>query len=72
MDIKKTNESCWIEVYRKLNKDRKKYRKYDPRAKAACFRVDNNAVLDHRVFENIHEIERAQFTCSRFRDILKF
>lgn len=72
MDVKKDCSSCWIEVYRKLNKDRKKYSKYDPRAKATCIRVENNAVLDYRFFENIHEIERVQNTYFNYKDILKF
>lgn len=72
IDVKKDSGSSWIEVYRKLNKDRKRYSKYDPRAKAACIRVENNAVLDSQFFNNIHEIERAQFTCSLYKNILQF
>lgn len=72
MDVKKDSSNCFIDVYRKLNKDRNKYTKYSPRVDSAFIQVKNNAILDYRFFTNIHEIERAQDVCLNYKDILKF
>lgn len=70
MDVRKDSGSCLVEVYRKLNKDRDKYSKFNPRAEYAFVNVKNDSVLDYRFFKNIHEIARAQSTCSMYKDIL--
>lgn len=72
MDVRKDSGRCLVEVYRKLNKDRKKYSKFNPQAEYAFVNVKNDAVLDRRFFENVHEIARAQSTYSMYRNILKF
>lgn len=61
IDIDKDCFSTYIELYKKVKKNRHDFSKYDPEAEKHDVCVKNNAVLSRDFFENMAEIERAQF-----------
>lgn len=72
-DISKDMSHALIEVYRKLNKNRQKYSKYDAAAETRRVTVKADAILRRDFFESIADIEKAQFIIQhwRFKGVLE-
>lgn len=68
LDVDKDYYSCFVEMYKKADKDRNKYSKYANMI--GSIRVKSDALLSRKVFENIKTIQLAQSTISEYSSIL--
>lgn len=71
LDVDKNACTVHISFYRRLNKNREKYSKYDPAAQCCMVAVAQKAILDRKFFENIHAISEAQSICNIYADYLR-
>ncbi len=70
VDINKNCSVGCIDVYRKLSKDRSNFSKYDPEANLHSAFVKNDAYLCRNFFEDIENIEKAQYIFRKYGNII--
>ena len=70
IDVTRSSHSAFVEIYNKLDSDRKSYSKYCAKANLAHVVVNSNAVLTREFFENFHTIAAAQRICKKYCNAL--
>lgn len=72
IDVDKNACTVHVSFYRRLNRDREKYSKYDPAAQCCMVTVAQKAILDRKFFKNIYTISTAQCVCNRYAEYLRY
>lgn len=71
-DFDKSSAGARVDFYKKLNKNRPSFSKYDPEAEKHSASIKSDAVLRREFFLEIEEIEKAQRILYRYKDVLDF
>lgn len=65
-EVKKDSSSALVEFYRRFNKPRNEYSKYDETADLCSVRVNTTAPIDIEFFRARWDVQRAQEVYARF------
>lgn len=71
MDIHKTTDGTWIELYRKTAKNRSDQSKYDTKSELHSVYVQNDAIVGRKFMEHIEEIENAVSVVRFWNNVLR-
>lgn len=70
LDVRKDCCNAYIDVYKKLNRDRGSYSKYSPKAKMHYVILKNTAIITRSMIEDIEQIQRAQKILEKYKSDL--
>ena len=70
IDVNRSVNTTFIELYNKVSTDRESYSKYDKNANLAIVTVNSDGVLTREFFENFYTISAAQKICAKFSNII--